>query len=91
MGRHATFVRVPPVKGSDYAERLPDGAVEKHMQPFRQAQAAAYLPFDGCRFCGAPCRYRQAVEPITLDKTLHAGFQKAVLNFDQRPDSAYDA
>ena len=65
-------------------------AVERHMQPFRQAHALAYLPFDGCRLCGSPCRYRQAVEPVTLDKALHAGFQEALLTFDRRPDSAYN-
>jgi hypothetical protein len=81
----ATFVRVPPVKGGGYAERLPDDAVRGHMQPFRQAHAAAYLPFDGCRFCSGACRYRQAIEPVTLNKALHAGFQEALLTFDQRP------
>jgi len=87
----ATFIQTPAVKGSGYAERLPDSVVERHMQSFRQAHAAAYLPFDGCRFCGQPCHYRQAIEPITLDKALHAGFQQALLTFDQRPAPADDA
>lgn len=86
----ATFVRVPPVKGSGYAERLPDEAVERHMRPFCQTHAAAYRPFDGCRFCGSPCRYRQAIEPATLDKALYAGFQQALFTFDQCPDPAYN-
>jgi len=86
----ASFVRIPLVKGDGYSERLPDQLVERHMQPFRQAHTVAYLPFDGCRFCGSPCRYRQAVEPTTRDKALHAGFQEALLTFDERPDPAYD-
>ena len=86
----ATFIQVPAAKGGGYVERLPDEALERHMQPFRQAHAAAYLPFDGCRLCGSPCGYRQAVEPVTLDKALHAGFQEALLAFDRRPDPAYN-
>jgi hypothetical protein len=60
------------------------------MQPVRQAHARAYLPFDGCRFCGSPCHYRQAIEAATLDKALHAGFQEALLTFEHRPDPACD-
>lgn len=86
----ATFVQVPLAKGSGYNERLSEQSVESHMQPFRQAHTAAYLPFDGCRFCGSPCRYRRAIEPITRDKALHAGFQEALLTFDERPEPAYD-
>lgn len=84
----ATFIQVPRVKGGEYAERLDDGAVERHMESFRRAHAAAYLPFDGCRYCGAPCRYRGTIEPVTMDRALHRGFQEAVLTFDRRPDPA---
>jgi hypothetical protein len=87
----ATFVRVPPIKGSGYAERLPDHEVERYMQIFRQAYTAAYLPFDGCRFCGSPCRFRQNVEPVTGDKALVAAFNQALLTFTQRPDPTSDA
>lgn len=87
----ATFIRVPPIKGSGYAERLPDREVERCMQPFRQAYAAAYLPFDGCRFCGSPCRYRQTIEPVTADKALAITFDQALLTFTQRSDPTFDA
>ncbi|HOU13718.1 MAG TPA: DUF87 domain-containing protein [Anaerolineae bacterium] len=87
----ATFMRVPPIKGQDYAERLADDVVVRSMQKFRQQHQAAYLPFDGCRFCGSPCRHRQTIEPATLDKTLHIEFQTALRAFDEHPEPTYDA
>jgi len=80
----ATFVQIPAIKGDGYSERLPEAEVTRHMAGFQQAHSAAYLPFDGCRFCGKPCGYRKRIEPLTLDKALHAGFCEALLTFDKR-------
>ncbi|MBN2393564.1 MAG: zinc-ribbon domain-containing protein [Anaerolineae bacterium] len=87
----ATFMRVPPVKGQGYAERLGDEVVTHYMQRFQQQYSAAYLPFAGCRFCGTPCRHRLTIEPVTLDKTLHVEFQTALHVFDEHPEPAYDS
>ncbi len=83
----ATFVQVPPIKGEGFSERLPETEVLQRMGPFRQTHNAAYLPFDGCRFCGKPCAYRKRIEPLTLDKALHAAFREALLTFDKRTAS----
>lgn len=87
----ATFLRVPPYKDDAYADHLPDAALEAHMRRFRAAHAQAYLPFDGCRHCGSPCRYRKAIGPVTLDRALHAAFRDALLTFDTRPAPEDDA
>lgn len=80
----ATFVQIPPIKGEGFSERLPETEVIQRMEAFRQKHSAAYLPFDGCRFCGKPCAYRKRIEPLTLDKALHAAFSEALLTFDKR-------
>lgn len=85
----ATFIRVPPLKGSGYNERLHDDAVIRHMQPFRAQHAAAYLPFDGCRFCGSPCQYRSAIEPVTLNKELSEAFKLASNKFELYPEKVH--
>lgn len=87
----ATFIQMPPAKAGGYVARLPDEAVAVHMEPFRQAHSTAYRPWDGCRFCSSPCRYRPVIEPVTLDKALWAAFQAALITFDERPAPADDA
>jgi hypothetical protein len=86
----AAFIQVPYAKGNGYNERLSGERVRRHMQAFRWERSDAYLPFDGCRFCGSPCRFRSDVEPVTRIVELHHAFQRALLTFDERPDPAYD-
>lgn len=85
--QQATFIAIPAWKDrANFADRLPDAQVAAHMDAFRRQFLGAYLPFDGCKFCGSPCRYREPIEPATLDQELHERFRKALLRFDQQPE-----
>lgn len=85
----ATFMRVPNYKDDAGFEEPPDERVAVHMAPFKAGHISAYLPFDGCRFCGQPCDYREAIEPQTLDKELAEQFQVALKRFDEQPEPAH--
>ena len=63
-----------------------DGAVRQHMQAFQQTHLKDSLPFDGCRFCGSACVYREIIEPYTFDKEIHEVFQRALKRFDDQPE-----
>ena len=85
----ATFLTVPDYKGgAQFADFLPDEIVRSHMAPFYREHRLAFLPFDGCGFCGEPCAHREAIEPMTREKEVAWRFQEAMLLFDQRPDPA---
>jgi len=86
---HATFMRVPSYKDDVGFAEPSDEAVAAHMASFRAGQAEAYLPFDGCRFCGQPCAFRDAIGPQTLDRGLSERLQVAMKAFDTHPEPAH--
>lgn len=83
----ATFITVPEFEGGSTASVSEEEIdVTSHMARFRVEHLASYVPFDGCRFCGSPCTYREDIEPWTLDKELHEEFRRALLRFDEQPE-----
>ncbi|MBP8001778.1 MAG: ATP-binding protein [Chloroflexi bacterium] len=85
----ATFIQVPNYKDEAGFGEPTDDQVTGHMSHFRQQYLTTYLPFDGCRFCNSPCQYRSTVEPYTRIPELVEDFQRAVKQFDERPQAEY--
>lgn len=85
----ATFMRVPNYKDDQGFGEPDDATVTRRMAEFQAQHRSAYLPFDGCRFCGSPCDYRERIEPQTRDVELVEQFQTALRGFDERPEPAY--
>jgi hypothetical protein len=84
----ATFMQVPAYKDGAGFDRLPpDEAVKNHMLPFTQKYLTAHLPFDGCRFCGSPCQFIEAIESQTREPELHEQFRQALRGFEERPSA----
>lgn len=89
----ATFMQVPPYKDTaGFDQPATDAAVAAHMAGFLAAHQTAHLPFDGCRFCGSPCRFVDIIEPQTRHPETHERFRAALLRFDeQREPEAWPA
>lgn len=86
----ATFVSVPEYKDSAGFDILPtDADVRQRMQDFTREFLHASLPFDGCRYCAAPCEFRDVVQPHTMNKEIHAEFRKILLGFDEHPEPEF--
>ncbi len=86
----ATFIRVPEYKDSAGFDDLPsDQDIHIRMQEFTGEHLRRSLPFDGCRYCTAPCEYREAIQPQTLNKEIHAQFRKSLLGFDEHPEPEF--
>lgn len=86
----ATFIHVPEWKDSAGFDSQPsDDAVRAHMKTFQTAHFRQSLPFDGCRFCGSPCRYREVIEQRARDKELHERFMESMRGFEAQPEPAY--
>ncbi|HNZ02192.1 MAG TPA: ATP-binding protein [Anaerolineaceae bacterium] len=86
----ATFVRIPEFKDSAGFGQIPsDDEIHEMMEDFHQSHLIQSLPFDGCRFCGAPCHYREEIEPLTLDKEIHEEFCRALLGFEEHPEPEF--
>lgn len=85
----ATFMRVPNYKDRVRFDEPADERIADHMASFKAEHLGAYLPFDGCRFCGRPCDYREAIEPQTRNQELVERFQTALQRFDEQPEPAH--
>lgn len=84
----ATFMQVPLYKDTAGFDSLPtDEAVREAMRPFTAQHLTAHLPFDGCRFCGSPCEFVEAIEPQTREPELHEQFVAALKGFEARPSA----
>jgi hypothetical protein len=86
----ATFMQVPLYKDTAGFDSLPtDEAVREGMRPFTAHYLTAHLPFDGCRFCGSPCEFVEAIEPQTREPELHEQFVAALKGFEIRPTAEH--
>lgn len=85
----ATFMRVPPYKDNASFQEPSDQVVAGRMSFFKSRHAGSFLPFDGCRLCGHPCAYREAIEPWTFDREIAERFRNALQLFEQRPQRVH--
>ena len=86
----ATFITIPEYKDSAGFSQLPsDSDIRNKMREFINKYLLESLPFDGCRFCGSACDYREDLEPQTFDKEVHESFKNALMNFNPHPEPDY--
>ena len=68
----ATFAIIPEYKDQAGFEIIPsDQLVIEYMQNFHDQYFKTTLPYDGCKFCAQPCKFRDSIEPYTMDKEVH--------------------
>lgn len=84
---NATFISVPENEELAELEQFPsDDEVEEFMSDFQNKYFTNSLPFSGCNYCGSPCKFREEIEPYTLDKEIHEEFTKSLKLFDINPE-----
>lgn len=82
----ATFITVPEFKDSAGFNTLPaDEEIRQHMAAYQGKFLQSMLPFDGCRYCGSPCQYREAIEPYALEKEYPVRLQWALKRIEEQP------
>lgn len=86
----ATFISIPEFKDSaGFEKQISDAEVRHKMEPFQSRYLQSSLPFDGCRFCGSPCHFREDIEPQTFDQENHEKLIQALSNFNSHPEQEY--
>lgn len=86
----ANFMIVPNYKAdAGFDDRLQDDVVVSRMSGFQKDNPAAFLPFDGCRYCTSQCLFRTAIEPKTKIQELTNRLHAALMGFETRPQPIY--
>jgi len=82
-----TFVSVVNYRGKHkLPERIAEERIEAHMARFREEHQEVYRPFDGCRFCRAPCCHRDRVAMLAYELEAGQRFRRALLAFKRQQD-----
>ena len=83
--QQATFFQVPEFKDAAGFAYPPEDEEVRGWMDHHQSKVTGSLAYDGCRFCKAVCRYRDAIELQTRHKEWNGRFLQLVKRFDE-PD-----